>query len=360
VRLAVLACCCALAATAGARAEPAFAVRTGYRCAQCHVNRSGGGMRTAFGSLYTQTILPRRLLPWRGETNLLPADPDARFALGGDARFQYLYVAAREGEDLSSFEVPEANLYGEARLIPGRLSAYLDEEVGSGSASAREVFGLFAIDRGRSYVKAGKFLPAYGWRLPDDAAFIRQFSGFAYSSPDTGVEFGAEPGPWSVHLAVLNGSGGSSDTDRTKRFTLLTTRRFRAGRVGVSGANNLAGGSATTHAGVLGGTSLGRLVVLAEADWVRSGEGAGEVQRLLGFIEGDLLISRGLNVKLARDYIDPDRDVSTDARTRDSLGVEVIPWPFVQLRAFVRHSDGPPQVQGSRDTQLDLELHLFF
>ena len=42
-------------------AEPAFAVRTGYRCSQCHMNRTGGGLRTSFGSIYSQTILPRRL-----------------------------------------------------------------------------------------------------------------------------------------------------------------------------------------------------------------------------------------------------------------------------------------------------------
>lgn len=125
-------------------------------------------------------------------------------------------------------------------------------------------------------------------------------------------------------------------------------------------ANNVSGGSTTTHGGLLGGASFGRLALLAEADWIRSGTGASEVERVLGFLEGDFLVSRGLSVKLAHDYIDPDRDVSTDERTRDSLGVEFIPWPFVQLRAFVRVSDGPPQVPGSRDTQADLELHLFF
>ena len=41
-------------------------------------------------------------------------------------------------------------------------------------------------------------------------------------------------------------------------------------------------------------------------------------------------------------------------------GFEFIPVPFVQLRAIVRRGDGPPLVTGSRDTQIELEVHLFF
>jgi len=343
-----------------ARSEPAFAVRTGYRCGQCHVNRTGGGLRTPFGSLYTQTTLPAELLQWRESSNLLPADPDARFAIGADLRLQYLATRSDDFEDRASFEVPEANAYVEARLLPDRLSLYLDETLGPGGASARELFGLWSFARLRGYVKFGKFLPPFGWRLPDDAAFIRQFTGFAYSAPDTGVEVGIEPGRWSLHLSVLNGSGGGGDLDRGKRFTFTGVRRWDEGRVGLSAANNITEDATVTHAGVYGGAGFGRLALLAEGDWVETSGDGGTEHQLIGLIEADLLIRRGLNVKLARDWIDPDRDVDTDERIRDSLGLEYVPYPFVQLRWFVRRKDGPPQVAGSRDEQLDFEVHLFF
>jgi hypothetical protein len=343
-------------------AEPAFAVRTGYRCSQCHVNRTGGGMRTAFGSIYTQTTLPMRLLRFEDRGWLLPADPDARFAVGADARFQALALnPAGEAGDAFSFEIPEANLYAEARLVPGRFSVYLDETVGPGGAATRELFGLFAFARWSSYVKVGKFMPPYGWRLPDDAAFVRQFTGFTYSAPDLGIEVGAEPGRWSLQLAAVNGTAGGAEDNRAKQLSLIAVRRFETFRLGVSAANNNAsGGNRTTTAGVLGGVSFGRLGLLGEADWREVKTTGDSTDEILALIEADFLVVRGVSFKYTHDYIDPDRDVSTDARTRDGFAIEWIPVPFVQLRMAAERRRGPPQVQGSRDRAAFLEAHVFF
>jgi hypothetical protein len=341
-------------------AEPAFAVRTGHRCSQCHVNRTGGGLRNAYGSLYTQTVLPRRLLRWREGGNLLPADPDARFRVGADVRAGYHETASADFEETASFELTEANAYGEVAFVPDRFSLYLDETVGPGGASTRELFALWSLRTLAGHVKVGKFLPAYGWRLPDDAAFVRQSSGFTYSAPDTGVEVGFEPGRWSLQLSATNGAGGGSDDNRSKRFTLAAVRRFERWRAGVSAANNIVDGATITHAGLIGGGNLGRLALLAEGDWVETTQSDATEHRLLGLIEADLLVTRGVNVKLAHDWIDPDLDVGTDARTRSSVGVEIVPVPFVQLRWFARRGNGPPQVPGSRDDRVELEAHVFF
>lgn len=343
-----------------AYAEPAIAVRTGYACSTCHLNRTGGGMRLPFGSLYAQTTLPLAVPPWPEDRALLPADPAARFAVGGDVRFQALNVNRPDGADVSSFEVTEANLYGEGRLIPGKLSLYLDLKAGPGGSSARELFALYAFERWHGYLKVGKFLPPFGWRLPDDGAFIRQVSGFTYSAPDIGVEAGIEPGRWSFHLAAVNGAGGGSDDNRSKRFSLLAARRFGKGRLGISGSNNITPGARVTQAGVWGGAGFGRLALLGEADWRESSAEGSMTRTLTALAEADLQITRGINLKFTHDWTDPDRDQATDARTRDSLGVELIPIPFVQLRLNLRRLDGPDQLPGTRDRQVELEAHLFF
>ncbi len=343
-----------------ARAEPAFAVRTGYSCGQCHVNHSGGGMRTAFGSIYTQMTLPSQLLPWQEVAALIPTDPQARFAFGADLYAGFYRADFKDAPDTATFDVPAANVYGQIRFIRDRLSLYVDQRVGTGGSTSRELFGLLSLPEWHSYVKVGRILVPYGWALPDDAAFIREPLGFSFSSSDIGAEVGFEPPNWSAQLAVVNGSSGGRDTDRGKKVTFLGTRRFGWSRLGLSAAADFAPATTTTWAGLLGGMNFGRLGLLAEADIRNRQPDKGQsTETWVGFFEADLLIVRGLSLKYAHDWIDPSRDVRSDQKQRDSLGIEYFPIPFVQLRAFVRRSDGPPQVPGARNWQTDLEIHLF-
>ena len=349
-------------ATTVARAEPVFAVRTGYSCGQCHVNRVGGGLRTPFGSIYMQTTLPAHLLTWKGKGYPLPADPQARFAVGGDARFGYYTLRSDQIGDASSFELWEAQLYGQFRIVPDRFSLYIDQRFGSGGSSTRELFALFSFGAQRGYVKVGRFFPPYGWAVPDDASFIRQPLGFAFSSSDVGVEIGFAPGNWTTQLAVVNGSAGQRDADRGKKLTLLTTRRFRHGTIGLTAALDDAEEATTTWGGLLGGLNFGRFTLLAEYDARKTHANAlnDELRVAASFVEADVLFQRGLSLKYTHDWIDPNRSVPTDQQQRDSLGVEYIPYPFVQLRLFLRRGDGPPQVPGATDSQADVEVHFFF
>jgi hypothetical protein len=162
-------------------------------------------------------------------------------------------------------------------------------------------------------------------------------------------------------MSVVNGNAGSRDADDEKKFTLSAARRFSVSKVGLSAANDITGNTATTWAGLFYGVNFGRLSLLAEGDWRRTRpDGLPSIETWAAFFEANVLVVRGLIVRYAHDWMDPDRNALTDQLQRDSLGVEYFPYPFVQLRAFVRSKDGPEQIPGTRDQQLDLEVHLYF
>ena len=193
-----------LAASAGAaQAEPYIAARQGLKCASCHVNPTGGGMRNATGHGIAQGAIAARRLDigdtvWQGEIN--------RFlAIGGDFRGSATYTDVSGGEDVDpAFAVDELRAYLEARMIPGRLSLYLDQHLGPGDSRNQEAYGLFWFDENqRYYVKAGQIYLPFGLRLEDDSAFIRQVPGINMNTPDNGIELGLESGPWRDRKSVV-------------------------------------------------------------------------------------------------------------------------------------------------------------
>jgi hypothetical protein len=363
-----------------AHAEPYFAVREGYKCSQCHTNITGGGKRNRFGSIYTQTALPHTVVSasdleaMMGHINAGAAEPDygtfipntlAGFlSVGGDLRLENRTVFAEGPQEAQNeFSVTEANVYLEAKLLGEFLSFYVDERLGPGAASSREVFGLLRVPRwGNFYVKGGKLLLPYGWRLQDDSAFIRDRTGINYANPDTGIEVGVEPGPLTASLALTNGTAGGSEDNVLKQLTLRTEAVFRHWRAGWSFSYNDADAARRIMYGPFIGVAFGRFALLGEADWIedREAESGATTTQLAVYSALNVLLIRGVNFKLSYEFLDPDRDVDNDARTRLAIGLEPFLTQFLQIRLFYRRNDGIPQRPADRADELRLEFHLFF
>jgi len=339
-------------------AEPYLSVRTGLRCSVCHTNMTGGGKRNAFGSIYAQTRLSMMVTSLGDGGSFMATDIADILSIGADLRAR---ASRKETEDetLYPFEIEEGNLYIEATLIRDRLTFYVDEEFAPGNPRSREVFALIKGLPGESYLKVGKFFLPYGFRLLDDTEFIRQRTGFNFDNSDLGVEFGLEPGPLSVAVAVTNGTQGAAENNNDKQFSGYAAVVFPRWRVGVSGSRNEGETGDREAFGAFGGFRLGRFAFLGEYDFINDDPPDGRRgDQAAAFIEGDVLVTQGLNLKIAYGFLDPDRDIGENSRYRVRVGAESFITQFLQASVYYSRLEDIPQV-GNRD-EVTFGLHTFF
>jgi len=347
-----------LLAMSVAHAEPYLAVQTGLKCAQCHVNPTGGGMRTVYGDLFAQKQMPANEIEmgdvWTGQLSKY-------FAVGGDLRANATATKVPKQTTLSEFDIEQARVYLEASVIPNRLSVYVDELVAPGTASNREAYGRYWSASHNWYVKAGQFYLPFGLRLQDDTAFTRTVPGINMTTPDSGVEVGWEGGRWSAQLAVSNGTAGGPETDNSKQVSTQAVYVRDVWRLGAAANFNNTGGAARHAYGLFGGLRTGPLAWLGEADLVTDNSFPdGERKMVAGLLETNWLIARGNNLKLTAEWFDPDRNVSEDEQTRWSVVYECTPIQFVQLRFGARFYEGIPQNDLQNRRLYFVQLHGFF
>ncbi|HEX5042128.1 MAG TPA: hypothetical protein VFV75_04430 [Candidatus Polarisedimenticolaceae bacterium] len=342
----------ALLSGTAVHAEPYLAVRSGLSCSSCHLNRTGGGGRTAYGAGYGASTLPAR---WFEAGTLFDGALGERLRLGADGRAGYVGHMPADGPYLGEFRVFEANLYAAADLLPERLSFYVDERVAPGSAANREAFALLASHRAGMYAKAGRFFVPFGLRLLDDDAATRRASGFTFENPDTGLEVGADTGRWVAALSASNGSAEVGDSDNRKQYAATGTWIGSWARLGLSAASNdLPGLAHRTLGEGYAGFKAARLVLLvAYTRTLDSDDEGTRVRGEAGHLEADVEITRGLTVRAWAGAHDPDRSRGGDAVSQWGVGADVTPLPGLQVRGFWRDRDGG-------DDEVRVEAHVYF
>ena len=352
----------ALAQQAPTHAEPYLAVANGFKCSQCHVNPTGGGLRTAYGDVFAQTLLPAQHLDtgtdtWVGAIN--------RFlALGGDLRFDAQRTEVPHTQAVNAFQLQQARVYLEASVIPERLEVYLDEQVAPGGGLNREAWVMYWNPDHDWYLKGGQMYLPFGLRLQDQTAFILQTSGINMTTPDQGVEFGWLKGRWDLQLAFSNGTAGGAGTPNGKQSSAQLSWVEGWWRLGAAANYNDAAqhGSRSAYA-VFAGLMTGPIAWLGQVELIDDRTLAntpGEVQVLATLLEGNWSPARGHNIKLTAEYLDPNRSVKNNSETRYSVVYELTPIQFVQLRGGVRYGDGIPQIATEHTRLYFVELHGFF
>ncbi len=373
--LAALTLVAALIAPPDVSAEPYMALREGSSCADCHTNRTGGGMRSFLVEMHSADVLHIK----DGE-GIFP-EPDERFSpqiaswlrIGADFRvtdrleFQDDPDAQGRVDNNTAFreiesndiDVEQATVYGSLTLIQDYLTFYVDERFAPGGADNREAFGI--IDQmlpGETYIKAGRFFPAWGLKLQDDEAFVGAASGFNFDRTVTGLEVGRGGMGLNWFLTVAEGTE-DDDTDQLLMGSAfyLTENGFM---MGASAAHDEPDENEIDAFSWFGGLSVGRLVGLAQGVYMDTDVSGVNTQSWAAYGELDYLIGGWMNAKLAFDYLDPDVDVSDDARNRFSIGVEPFLDEYLQIRMFYRVLNGPQDQPAANRDELTLEGHIFF
>ncbi|MAD52024.1 MAG: hypothetical protein QF847_01350 [Candidatus Marinimicrobia bacterium] len=365
-------------------AEPYMATRTGYKCSQCHVNRTGGGKRTSFGFAYTQTQMPVFQIKPKGTSSSFSNIISDHLSVGANFRVANKTILGTDstrnlvGQDAdmrmnNSITIPEANIYLEISAIPDLLLFYVDENFAPGAAS-REAFAMIYNLPLNSYIKFGRIMMPFGLRLLDDGtdgAYIRSKTGFnSYGRQEAAYEIGIEPGPFSLITAVANGLNSES---MDKQITTVGSVVFRRIRIGGSYSFNK-GKEYTEHvAGIFAGGNQGVFTWMFEHDFINKIDSEGNPISNYGdfdltgnltatFASLDILLYSGVNLKIAYDKFDPMSKWKSDELDRWTFGLEIFPVQFLQVSAFYRYRTAPSlEIYNSEnEDQIFIETQFFF
>jgi hypothetical protein len=347
------------AGAARVEAEPYLAVQMGLKCNVCHVNPTGGGLRTPTGDAFAQAVMPMTHLDtaldnWAGQVG-----PYLR--VGGDLRYDAQVTQVPHSSSVQEFSLEQTRVYLEANVIPDRLMAYVDEQVAPGGALNREAYVLYWSQSHDWYVKAGQMYLPFGLRLQDQTAFILTATGINMTTPDQGVEFGWERGHWDAQLDVSNGTAGGPVKGDGKQYSSQLMYVESIWRVGAAANYNAQPGGAKSAYGLFGGLRTGPISWLAQAE-ITDDQSIANAQgkELATLLEGNWLITRGNNLKVTEEFLNPNREAGHGEETRWSVVYELTPVQFAQIRAGVRRNDGIPQDPAEHQRLYFIELHGFF
>ncbi len=330
-----------LFAVNAAFALPRFAILKGEQCINCHINPTGGELRSPYqASSFMDSHL--RLVPAHNHEFEFDPHLGQDILIGGDVRFQYLYDGQMKK---TTFQSMEGAIYSSIHLFSSTRMYVKYDFV----TSAYEAYGMYDFNQDNSYVKVGAFSPSYGIRLDDHTAYTRggnfgllqgiPLLGLIFS-PDfrsLGVELGSYFGPFFVTVDATNGDGLANYSFNSDKAFIgrveYMTRGFVNLMVGASGYLS----SGTKMWGAHAGLGIGkRLSILGEFDWARSLPTVMPLHSIsnASFVEVSYFITNGLFGVGRFDYFK--QYPAGPAYYRYIIGADVYPIPHVDFMPQIR------------------------
>jgi hypothetical protein len=297
---------------------------------------------------------------FQGREGVLRSNPLLR--VGWDLRFAALLASGTlvfpMQADLDAALQPVEHLTVLADLgARGHSSAWSKTFDDPSTPYLRQAFVLLHEAPFLSYLKAGRFTPAFGLRLDDHTAQTRRVFEVDDALPDarvTGVEAGINPNYPYGSVAWFESAGRGRapaafdvfDVDPGWGATLnlgYRERGFAAGTSALLRRRPLAeGGDATSFAlfGVFNPWFYSRRLPVTWQAELDAGdfrrESGRRARRTAFYQEFDWLAGNGVNLLVAQDWSDPDREVREDQSYRLSAGVQLCPVPGFTIDARLR------------------------
>lgn len=334
-------------------ALPRFAMMTGMECANCHVNPTGGELRSTFEAPDFESD-HLRFIPAHGKEFDFNPQLTNDILIGGDVRFQYLYDGHTKN---TTFQSMDGSIYSSLHLYKSTRFYVRYDFVNT----AYEAYGMYDFNAGDSWVKLGAFAPSYGIRLDDHTAYTRG-GNFGYLQgipqlglifgPDyrsVGAELGSQIGSFLVTVDATNGDGYSNLSFTSKKAFIGRVEYLTHGSM-----NLMLGGSAYLSSGVeMYGFHAGigvdsRLVILSEYDWAKSLPSSllpPNATSNAAFVEATYEFEDGLFAMARFDYFKT--YTGGPYYSRYILGVNIYPIPHLDFMPQIRFNTasvaGAPQ-----------------
>ncbi len=353
-----------LAASSAASALPRFAILKGEQCINCHINPTGGELRS-----------PEQANDFMNSHLSFVPDHDSQFQfdphlgkdilIGGDIRFQYLYDGQMKK---STFQSMEGALYSSVHLYTStRLYVKYDFV-----NSAYEAYGMYNFNQDNSYVKVGAFSPSYGIRLDDHTAYTRggnfgllqgiPLLGLIFSPDyrDLGVEVGSWFGNFFVTVDGTNGNGLSNYDFNSNKALIGRVEYMTHGFVNIMAGASGYITNGTKMWGAQAGLGIGkRLSILGEYDWARSLPTVMPVNSLsnASMVELSYYFTPGIFGVARFDYFKQYPGGPTYYRY--IIGADVYPMPHLDLMPQVRFNT-TNVVGAPRPVEALIQSHIYF
>jgi hypothetical protein len=349
---------------------PRFALRGGANCIDCHVNPTGGEMRNDRG--------------WNmSRKGLTMSSPDEDFKMtnkigdnirfGFDIREQILgTLGTRKRFD---FQNMSGLIYTNVDLSE-KVNVFVRYDFEN---FVWEGYGIAHIFPNNGYLKGGTFIPNFGIRLDDHTAYTRggdlgfvtnQKLGFVYDPyyDETGAEVGFYISDF-VFLTLSIGRPVGIPAQILLTNDPSYTARLQFNPALTEKVNLLFGGSyhrfrspftvpesiADMYGGFVG-IGIGDFSLLAEYDLAKSYLVIDSLTNA-AMIEAAYKIIKGLEVVVRYDRIDPSANTANDDRSRFVLGLDIFPFPFVEIIPQYRIQIEHPDIA---DDVLNIQFHLFY